>query len=88
MTVLEETVTIAGVNHPKWAFDQGKQAGLANNTTERGLMAFGLSCAATDLDARNTRGWLAGFDAGQGERQHGAESLGRGASREFFGKEG
>ncbi len=48
-------------NH--WAFQEGAAAGREGNTTRRGLMGFGLSCAATSVDAENTRQWLAGFDA-------------------------
>jgi len=45
-----------------WAYNQGFDAGKQNKTTERGLMAFGLSCAATAVDADNIRQWLKGFD--------------------------
>lgn len=48
-----------------WAYLQGKTAGKEGKKSERGWMAFGLSCAATPLDASNTRHWLAGFDAGE-----------------------
>lgn len=47
-------------NH--WAYRQGYAEGLAGEKSKRGWMAFGLSCAATPLDALNTRLWLAGFD--------------------------
>lgn len=52
------------VDKSHWAYQQGRAAGAAGNTTERGLMAFGLGCAAQAVDARNTRFWLAGFDDG------------------------
>lgn len=51
-----------------WAYQQGRTAGLAGNTTERGIMAFGLGCAADASTSRNTRLWLAGFDAGAVEQ--------------------
>lgn len=51
-----------------WAYLQGRTAGLNGERSERGWMAFGLSCAATELDAQNTRLWLSGFDAGEAER--------------------
>lgn len=51
-------------NH--WAFQEGAGAGREGNTTRRGLMSFGLSCAATSTDAENTRQWLAGFDSTAG----------------------
>ena len=52
-----------------WAYVQGHAKGLEGDTARRGLMSFGLSCAATELDARNTRLWLAGFDAGLAEKE-------------------
>jgi hypothetical protein len=51
-----------------WAFVQGKNAGLAGNTTERGIMAFGLGFAADAATTLNTGLWLAGFDAGALEK--------------------
>lgn len=58
------TLGLPTVDKSHWAYVQGKTAGVAGNTTERGLMAFGLGCAASRVDARNTRLWLAGFDDG------------------------
>lgn len=52
------------VDTSHWAYQQGRIAGIAGNTSERGLMAFGLACAADAATARNTRLWLQGFDAG------------------------
>lgn len=52
-----------------WAYAQGRTSGLAGDTTRRGLMSFGLSCAATEVDARNTKLWLAGFEAGLEEKE-------------------
>jgi hypothetical protein len=52
------------VDKTHWAYLQGRTAGVAGNTTERGIMAFGLGCAADAATAHNTRLWLAGFDDG------------------------
>lgn len=50
-------------NQNHWAFQAGVSAGLRGDMTKRGVMSFGLSCAATKLDADNTRMWLDGFDS-------------------------
>jgi hypothetical protein len=46
-----------------WAFKEGAKAGEEKDTTQRGVMAFGLGCAKEDIDAQNTKQWLAGFDS-------------------------
>jgi len=45
-------------------YEQGKNAGLKGNTSERGLIRFGLSCAADHETTINTQEWLRGFEAG------------------------
>ena len=52
------------VDKSHWAFAQGKVVGLTKNTLQRGLMAFGLSCAGDCASVTNTKQWLAGFDEG------------------------
>jgi hypothetical protein len=37
----------------------GKEAGLKEDRTRRGLMYFGLGCAAAAVDALNTKNWFA-----------------------------
>lgn len=58
--------TAPDTNH--WAYQQGKAVGLTGDTVQRGIMAFGLSCAGDSTTARNTQQWLAGFDAGLADR--------------------
>jgi hypothetical protein len=55
---------VPAIDTSHWAYQQGHIAGTQGNTTERGIMAFGLSCSADAQTARNTRHWLAGYDAG------------------------
>jgi hypothetical protein len=45
-----------------WAYNEGAAAGREGNKTRRGIMALGLGCAATSIDAANTEAWLKGFD--------------------------
>ena len=52
-----------------WAFDMGKEAGLKEDRTRRGLMYFGLGCAAAAVDALKTKNWLNGFAIGLRARQ-------------------
>lgn len=52
------------VDTQHWAYQQGRLSGLAGDTTERGIMAFGLGFAGDTATANNTRMWIAGFDAG------------------------
>jgi hypothetical protein len=46
-------------------YQQGFDAGLAKNTTRRGLMAFGLAFAADNESRANTNQWLEGYKAGE-----------------------
>lgn len=65
--MLNQTTAALAVDTQHWAYRQGRLSGLAGETTERGIMAFGLGCAGDATTARNTRMWLAGFDAGIAE---------------------
>lgn len=60
----KQTPAAPEIDTSHWAHRQGRLAGLSGNTTERGLMAFGLGCAGDSTTVKNTRHWLAGFDAG------------------------
>jgi hypothetical protein len=62
------------VDTSHWAYQQGRTSGLAGNTTERGIMAFGLNCAGDRATVVNTRLWLKGFDAGLVEAKEIAET--------------
>lgn len=62
------------VDKSHWAYQQGRTAGLAGNTTERGIMAFGYNCAGDRQTAVNTKLWLQGFDAGVIEAKEIAEA--------------
>lgn len=67
-----------------WAFIEGKAAGIAGKTAERGLMVFGLSCAGDASTANNTRLWLSGFDAGVTEAKDSSNGApGSGAQKSF-----
>lgn len=62
------------VDKSHWAYQQGRTAGLAGKTTERGIMAFGFNCAGDRQTAINTKHWLQGFDAGVIEAKELAEA--------------
>lgn len=71
-------------NTSHWAFIEGKAAGVAGKTAERGLMALGLSCAGDAAAANNTRLWLSGFDAGVAEAKDSSNGApGSGAQKSF-----
>jgi hypothetical protein len=68
-TGTQEPKTKTQEPHPQvqfipWAFARGKEAGLKEDRTRRGLMYFGLGCAAAAVDALNTKNWLNGFAIG------------------------
>jgi hypothetical protein len=62
------------VDTSHWAYREGREEGLAGNTTKRGIMAFGLNCAGDRATVVNTRLWLQGFDAGVIEAKKIAEA--------------
>lgn len=62
------------VDTSHWAYQEGRAEGLAGNTTQRGIMAFGFNCAGDRQTAINTKLWLQGFDAGVIEAKEIAEA--------------
>lgn len=65
VTELADTFA-ADPDHP--VYRQGRKAGLLDNKTRRGIMAFSLQFARSGEEEINVRQWLAGYDAAAQER--------------------
>jgi len=64
-----------GIQLVPWAFQQGREEGLVENRTQRGIMCLCLSFAASSVDALNTQNWLNGFASGLKLKRAGSPSI-------------